>query len=176
MKLIPSVAAGLLLAGIVWAPAQAQGLPQGSYLRTCDNAGVRGDALIATCHRVDGREQRTTLAAVNRCVGDISNNNGNLQCDNRRGVPPPRAVQPHPVPVPVPVPVPGPLLSQWQGPGYAQEWPGRREHCERMRDRFQELRIRFDYAPPWERERAAPQLLNLRERLRHECWGHWREE
>ena len=63
----------------------------------------------------------------------------------------------------------------WQGnPGYGQEWEGRRDHCWRMRERFREIRYRMDTAPPWERDRLGARLYEIRERLRHECWGHWR--
>jgi hypothetical protein len=64
----------------------------------------------------------------------------------------------------------------WQGgPGYGQEWEGRREHCMRMRERLREIRYRMESAPPWERDRLGTRLYEIRERLRHECWGHWRE-
>ena len=65
----------------------------------------------------------------------------------------------------------------WQGaPGYGQEWEGRREHCWRMRDRLREIRYRMESAPPWERDRLSSRFYEIRERLRHECWGHWRED
>jgi hypothetical protein len=65
----------------------------------------------------------------------------------------------------------------WQGPlGYGQEWEGRGEHCGRMRERLREIRYRMEYAPPWERDRLGTRMYALRERLRHECWGHWRED
>src|SRR5207248_9998810 len=45
----------LLLAGACWPlSASAQGVPRGSYLRTCENVYIRGDTLIATCRRADG--------------------------------------------------------------------------------------------------------------------------
>src|SRR6059058_5651811 len=82
MKFAIAAAAGVLLAGMGWLqPAAAQGLPQGSYLRSCTGAGLHGDTLVATCRRPDGREQRSSLADVRRCVGDIGNNNGNLHCN-----------------------------------------------------------------------------------------------
>ena len=62
------------------------------------------------------------------------------------------------------------------GPGYGQEWQGRREHCERMRERLHEIRYRMQYAPPWERDQIGARFYQIRERLRHECWGHWRED
>ena len=65
----------------------------------------------------------------------------------------------------------------WQGGrGYGQEWEGRREHCMRMRDRLREIRYRMESAPPWERDRLGTRLYEIREWLRHECWGHWRED
>jgi hypothetical protein len=69
----------LLLTGIAWS-AQAQGVPQGTYSRSCTNVSVQGDSLVATCCGRDGREQHTTLARFRRRVGDIGNDNGRLQC------------------------------------------------------------------------------------------------
>src|ERR1700730_12996213 len=81
MKTYLAALAGVLLAGMAWSqPAAAQGLPQGSYLRSCTGATLQGDTLVATCRRADGREQRTSLADVRRCTGEIGNNGGNLQC------------------------------------------------------------------------------------------------
>ncbi len=69
---------------------------------------------------------------------------------------------------------------QWPGPqgspGYGQEWEGRREHCGRMRERLHEIRYRMQFAPPWERDQIGARFYQIRERLRHECWGHWRED
>jgi hypothetical protein len=81
MKIVMGALAAVLLTGIGWsASAQAQGVPQGSYLRSCQGARVEGDTLVARCRRADGGEQRSALSGVNRCVGDIGNNNGQLQC------------------------------------------------------------------------------------------------
>jgi hypothetical protein len=81
MKIVMGALAAVLLTGIGWsAGAQAQGTPGGSYLRSCEGAHIEGDTLVARCRTVDGREQRSALAGVNRCVGDIGNNNGQLQC------------------------------------------------------------------------------------------------
>ena len=81
MKIVMGALAAVLLTGIGWsATAEAQGVPQGSYLRSCNGARIQGDTLIARCRTVDGREQRSALASVHRCVGDIGNNNGQLQC------------------------------------------------------------------------------------------------
>jgi hypothetical protein len=81
MKIGFGATAALLLA-VAWsAQAQAQGLPQGSYLQSCQQIGMQGDTLFAVCRTMDGREQRTSLPQVSRCVGEIGNNNGNLQCN-----------------------------------------------------------------------------------------------
>jgi len=89
MKIACGTVAALLLIGSAWsAPAQAQYMPQGSYLQTCGDVGVQGDTLFAVCRTVDGRGQRAQLPGVSRCVGDIGNNNGMLQC-NQAGGPPP---------------------------------------------------------------------------------------
>jgi hypothetical protein len=94
MKIAMGALAAVLLTGIGWsATAEAQGLPQGSYLRSCNGARLEGDTLVARCRTVDGREQRSALASVHRCVGDIGNNNGQLQCSyggpGAQGVPAP---------------------------------------------------------------------------------------
>jgi len=138
-------------------PASAQGVPPGSYLRSCGEVYLQGDTLIATCHRVDGYAQQTSLPAVRRCVGDIGNANGNLTCNYARG---PASPQPY-----------------YDGaPGYGQEWEGRREHCLRMRERLREIRYRMETAPPWEQDRLGTRFHAVRERLRMECWGHGRED
>jgi len=63
------------------APAHAQGVPPGSYLRTCSHVAVNGDRLIADCRRTDGSWGRTALRDVDRCVGDIGNMDGQLACN-----------------------------------------------------------------------------------------------
>ena len=63
------------------APVHAQGVPPGSYLRTCSHVAVYGDRLIADCRRTDGSWGRTALRDVDRCVGDIGNMDGQLACN-----------------------------------------------------------------------------------------------
>ena len=129
---------------------------------------LQGDTLTAICRRVDGGEQPTALAAVNRCVGDIGNDNGNLECRYGRGARPPWADQRYGA---------EPGYAGWQvRPGYGEDWEGRREHCGQMRERLHEIRYRMEYAQPWEQDRLGTRLHAIRERLRHECWGHWRED
>jgi hypothetical protein len=89
MKISFETLAALLLVGIAWsAPTRAQGVPQGTYVQSCRDIRIQGDALVATCRTVDGRAQRAVLAAVSRCVGDIGNNNGTLQCNYGDGAQP----------------------------------------------------------------------------------------
>jgi hypothetical protein len=97
MKIGFAATVALLLAFIAWSvPAQAQGLPQGSYLQSCQQIGIRGDTLFAVCRTMDGRGQRASLPQVSRCVGDIGNNNGNLQCNYAGGGPQPYGQAPPP--------------------------------------------------------------------------------
>ena len=53
------------------------------YQQSCSNIEVRGNMLTATCRTMKGRMQRTSLANVDRCAGDIGNNNGQLNCNMR---------------------------------------------------------------------------------------------
>ena len=146
MKLVSLAAAALLYCTIGWfVPASAQGVPGGSYLQSCTDIGVRGNALAATCQARDGRPMRNELVGVGRCVGDIGNNNGVLQCNARgggvlrgtviaeRGPPPPA----------------GPP------PGYGAPNP----RCHELHDRAERLRYRRDQAfDPYERERIERRL------------------
>jgi hypothetical protein len=58
-----------------------QGVPPGSYLRTCTHVATYGDRLIADCRRTDGSWGRTALRDVGRCTGDIGNMGGQLACN-----------------------------------------------------------------------------------------------
>jgi CVNH domain len=81
MKATLGAFTALLLAGAVYIqPAHAQSAPQGSYLDSCRHIGMEGDRLFADCRRVDGGWQRTVLD-VDRCVGDIGNQDGRLTCN-----------------------------------------------------------------------------------------------
>jgi hypothetical protein len=143
MKTYLAVLAGVLLAGMAWSqPAAAQGLPQGSYLRSCAGATLQGDTLVATCRRPDGREQRSSLADVRRCVGDIGNQNGNLQCSYGAG----RAAGP--------------------GPGYGEQGYGGegRERCGGLHREAEDLRVRMDREwNPLERSRTEGRLREVQE-------------
>ena len=69
MKTYLAVLAGVLLAGMAWSqPAAAQGLPQGSYLRSCAGATLQGDTLVATCRRSGVRQEN----ALRHLVSPVS--------------------------------------------------------------------------------------------------------
>ena len=153
MKIVMGALAAVLLTGIGWsATAEAQGIPQGSYLRSCNGARIEGDTLVARCRTTDGREQRSALATVNRCVGDIGNNNGQLQCtyggSRAQGVP-----------------VPGPGERERYGerraePGYGSD---RGEQCRGLRREAEELRERLEREfNPIERARTEGRLREVR--------------
>jgi hypothetical protein len=75
--------AALLITGSMFLqPAHAQSAPPGSYRTSCTDLRVEDRTLTAVCRIADGREQRTTLTDVNRCVGDIGNDNGALTCSH----------------------------------------------------------------------------------------------
>jgi hypothetical protein len=61
-------------------PAHAQSVPPGSYRASCTDIRLEDRTLTAVCRIADGREQTTSLTDVNRCVGDIENDNGALTC------------------------------------------------------------------------------------------------
>jgi hypothetical protein len=83
MKILVGTIAALLIVGSMFRqPAHAQSAPQGSYRSSCTDVRVEDRTLTAVCRIADGREQRSTLSDVNRCVGDIGNDNGALTCDH----------------------------------------------------------------------------------------------
>ena len=122
MKTGVGVIGGLLFALVCWAErAASQGLPQGSYLQSCTRVRFEGETLIAVCRRGDGREQRTSLAEVRRCVGDIGNMNGTLTCNYAGG--------------------PSPPAPPYGGRAYGEE---RRERCAELFREAERLRARLD--------------------------------
>jgi len=119
---------------------------------------MEGDTLVARCRRADGRADRTSLAEIHRCTGDIGNINGNLQC-NYGG--PPQAQAPYP----------GPRYGQ--APGYgAPGGPGPREgygsdfreRCAGVHHEAEELRHRLEReGDPTDRARIEGRLRELHE-------------
>jgi hypothetical protein len=58
-------------------------LPRGSYVETCRDIRMRGDLLYARCQTVTGRWVRTSLGNIGGCVGEVVNDDGQLQCGRR---------------------------------------------------------------------------------------------
>ena len=83
MKMSLGLFAALLITGCVFLqPAQAQSVPQGSYRTSCTDIRVEDRTLTAVCRIADCRDQSTSLTDVNRCVGDIANDDGALTCSH----------------------------------------------------------------------------------------------
>ena len=55
--------------------------PYGSYRATCKNIKQRGDVLFARCKDGYNHWNDTSLNDIGRCVGEIANINGQLQCN-----------------------------------------------------------------------------------------------
>jgi hypothetical protein len=79
---LAAFAALLIIGSMFLQRAHAQSVPQGSYRTSCTDIRVEDRTLTAVCRIADGGEQRTTLTDVNRCVGDIGNDNGALTCSH----------------------------------------------------------------------------------------------
>jgi hypothetical protein len=76
MKIFHAAFAALLITGSMFVqPAHAQSTPQ-EYRTSCTDARVED----RTFCRFADRWERTSLTDVNRCVGDIRNDNGALTC------------------------------------------------------------------------------------------------
>lgn len=164
-----AIAAALLGAIACSHPAAAQRIPPGSYQRSCTDIGIWGaDTLVATCRTRDGGALRTGLPGAYRCVGDVGNNNGVLQCTLAGGRQARGYAMGGPAPGgPPPYAAPGPYAAP-PPPGYGREEAG--ERCRRLRHRAEELRYARDRAfGPEERERIEYRLHEVRERLR-ECY------
>lgn len=73
------IIAALLL---TWTVAHADGLPAGSYVKSCDkcSVNVKDDALSCTCKKSDGASNPTVLRDVSKCKKEINNCNGSLTC------------------------------------------------------------------------------------------------
>lgn len=157
MRIAFAAIAALLLA-VIGLPeaASAQGLPQGSYLGSCTNVGVRGNTLVATCRRAGPGELRTALSRYHRCYGDIANVDGVLQCTFRDGV----VVRGQLVAEPGYRPPPAYPPPAAAPPVYAPPPPYREsERCRELRHRAHELRERMERAfDPFSRGRIETRL------------------
>lgn len=86
MKATLSVFAALAYVFAAEATGYAAGYPNGSYRLTCSGITVSGDSLEATCRKLNGTSQSTTLPKLGACLndiakdGDIGNMDGNLVC------------------------------------------------------------------------------------------------
>ena len=72
----------LITGSLFLQPVHAQSTPQGSYRTSCTDVRVEDRTLTAVCRIAGGREQSTSLTDVNRCVGDIANDDGALTCSH----------------------------------------------------------------------------------------------
>src|SRR5439155_7984974 len=152
------------------ASAQAQGLPQGTYLRSCSGARVEGDMLVARCRTADGREQRTALAQIGRCTGDIGNHGGVLVCNHADGAPAYGQVLSERGRAAPYYGAPPPAYGER---GYGERGYGERrygeqgygwERCRGLRREAEELRGRLDREwNPLERQRIEYRLREVRE-------------
>ena len=156
-----AVALLTVIAGV--GPAAAQRIPPGSYQNSCNDIGIWGaDTLVATCRTRAGSALRTGLPRVYRCVGDIGNNNGVLQCTLRGG----REARGYAMGGPPPGP---PSYAPPPPPDYGRG-EERRERCRRLRHREEELRYERERTfDPEERERIRHHLHEVRARL-CECY------
>ena len=78
-----SVGAALLIAGtglLATLPAAAQGLPPGSYQRSCANFRIYEGTLVADCQRRDQSWHHTDMPRFWECHADIANIDGHLRC------------------------------------------------------------------------------------------------
>ncbi len=158
----------ILGAGAFGSPvARAQAIPPGSYQRSCEQVHWVGTTLVAECRRADGRKTGTGLPNANRCVGDIGNNNGQLQCNYAGGGQSPGASPPRGGPSPGP--------GYGSGPGYGGPGPGygggqgnggyedRRARCDELWRRQADLRDRIPYTGGPERDRLESRMHDIRE-------------
>jgi hypothetical protein len=56
--------------------------PNGSYAQTCENASVKGNVLSASCKKINGQMEQTSLPGFQGFQGDISNCDGKLRNGN----------------------------------------------------------------------------------------------
>jgi hypothetical protein len=142
MKAYCSLLVMLALAGLSF-PSFAQGLPPGSYQRSCTEVRMRGTTLSAVCRREDGRPQQSTLE-ISHCAGDIGNRNGRLRCNSGYAAPSPGS---HPPAYAGPgYPAPGYPASRYPAPRYG-EGQDFHQHCEALQHEAYELRERLEHTP-----------------------------
>jgi hypothetical protein len=82
------IAGTALLLSLAAAPAHAQGMPGGSYARTCTNVQSYGGQLTAECQRMDGGWDRSSVdlrGCPGGVAGGVANTDGRLTCGNSGG-------------------------------------------------------------------------------------------
>jgi hypothetical protein len=166
MKRISGLFAVLALAGLS-CPAFAQGLPPGSYQRSCSDIRVHDRTMIAVCRDAKGRMRQTALD-ISRCAGDIANSNGQLQCNGGRAVAPRSGPPGYAGPG---SPAPGYPPSGYPPPPYDQRG-SYREHCEALRHEAHELYQRLEHTPYGEHREYLEHRLNEINYQRQECRHH----
>src|SRR5258708_40217667 len=78
------IAFGLMMG---FGSALAAAPPEGPYRDSCNAARASGGVLRAHCERPHGRRVWARLEHYSSCVGEISNDKGELICLRRRDVP-----------------------------------------------------------------------------------------
>ena len=63
-------------------------VPAGSYRQSCNPCEVSGGDLTATCKKMNGSENRSTLFNFSACRSGIENLDGHLTCNKGDGQPP----------------------------------------------------------------------------------------
>ena len=149
---------------------------------------MHGTTLSAFCRSANGRAQQTAVD-IAHCVGDIGNNNGNLQCNGGRAS------------APLPGPAPGYAGPGYAGPGYASpgyagpgygrpgyaapgyppsgypapgygEGGDHHQHCEALRHEAYELHERLERTPYGEAREHLEHRLREINYQRRECSRH----
>jgi hypothetical protein len=134
---------------------------------------MQGTTLTAVCRRAGGRGEQPTALNVARCVGDIGNNNGQLQCNGGQPAAPrpPRQGAAPGYPGPGYPPSPGTGYPP-QGYGPEDRWSEAqafREHCERLRSAEHEVRNRLAYTPYGEEREQLQYRLGQIHQEREPC-------
>jgi hypothetical protein len=181
MKHIGGVFAALVLAG--WSCSIfAQALPPGSYQQSCRDIRLYGRTLSAVCRGLGGRARQTALD-ISHCVGDIGNNNGQLQCNGGRAVAPRPGPPAHTGPgyggpgyaapsyPPSGYPAPGYPPSGYPSPRYG-EGGDYREHCEALGHEAHELYERLEHTPYGEDREHLEHRLREIDYQRRDCPHH----
>jgi hypothetical protein len=171
MKWALGLFGAVVLAGLAGS-AYGQSPPPGSYQQSCREIRMQGTTLTAVCQRAKGRGNQLTALNVARCVGDIGNNDGQLQCTGGQpAAPPPVPPRQGAAPSyggPGHSPAPGYPAPGYGSPGYGPppryaEEQAYRERCQQLRFEERDIRNRLSYTPYGEeRERLQYNLGRVR--------------